>query len=118
MQQIAPLMHEPWGAGGVYTHLKGSQCEKVRWLLHACRKEARKQQLKEAAGNIKSSGKDQQVRSARDNMLTKQTCLGLIGCTALRLSRHVQTCPYVRYLQIWGSEAEGESEGESEETQA
>jgi hypothetical protein len=31
-------------------------------MLHGCRKEARKQQLREAAGNIKSSGKDQQVR--------------------------------------------------------
>lgn len=31
----------------------------------SCRKEARKAQLKEAAGKIKSSGQDQQVRSSR-----------------------------------------------------
>lgn len=69
------------------------------WLLHGCRKEARKQQLKEAAGNIKSSGKDQQVRSAMRNMPAMQTCLGLIVSTPYTC---LPACPHASKTLIWG----------------
>lgn len=80
-----------WGAGTLdgYPHSHPTTTDLLLLLVLACmcRKEARKARLREAAGAIKSTGKDQQVGCSLASVL-------------LSLAWHLQLCSFASRLQL------------------